>query len=96
MDLNVQPPATWTVEGPYEIAEHCVKTGTNTLILLNAWLFSGEDKDDSPDSRDWSTLNYWAMRLRPLWSRDGNTSGIDVDKETTVILCNRCGEENGQ
>ncbi|TCD70160.1 Carbon-nitrogen hydrolase [Steccherinum ochraceum] len=95
MDLNVQPPASWTIDGPYEIAEHCVKTDTDILILLNAWIFSGDedaDADAGDYPRDWGTLNYWASRLRPLWSK----GGLDDGKETKVIFCNRCGEENGK
>jgi len=88
MDLNVQPPAIWTSDGPYEIAEHCISSQTDLLILLNAWLFSGDDDDDG---RDWGTLNYWASRLRPLWAK-GRAQG----KETRVIICNRSGHENGK
>lgn len=99
MDLNVQPPAKWTIDGPYEVAEHCIKTRTDTLILLNAWLFSGDEDEDERfgvGKRDFGTLNYWATRLRPLW--EGGKLGKDAStdrKETKVIICNRCGEENG-
>ncbi|KAH8104637.1 carbon-nitrogen hydrolase [Cristinia sonorae] len=101
MDLNVHPPATWSMEGPYEIAEHCVQTNTDVLILLNAWLSPGKEEDDDEssglDKRSWTTLNYWALRLSPLWSSEGRSDGAaDAAKETTVIICNRCGEENGK
>lgn len=100
MDLNVQPPAKWTLDGPYEIAEHCINTATDTLILLNAWLFSGhEDVDErfGVGQRDFGTLNYWATRLRPLWESGGVWKNASGDgKETKVIICNRCGEENGE
>ncbi|THH30042.1 hypothetical protein EUX98_g4155 [Antrodiella citrinella] len=95
MDLNAQPPAKWTIEGPYEIADHCKSTGTDTLILLNAWLLSGEQERDG---RDWGTLNYWATRLRPLWSKSNRRKKSEAAKEgreTKVVICNRCGEENG-
>lgn len=91
MDLNVHPPAQWTNDGPYEIAEHCVRTDTRLLILLNAWLSSG-DADEEEDTGDWGTLNYWAMRLRPLWEKEAKEG---KGKETIVVICNRCGEENG-
>ena len=66
MDLNAQPPADWTIEdGPYELADHCIETKANILLILNAWLDSGMIDAD----KDWQTLNYWAARLRPLWAR---------------------------
>lgn len=86
MDLNPQPPADWTsAEGPYELAEHCVKNNTDILILLNSWLDSGipDDGDriaeedgeevgerEETTGSDWHTLNYWAARLWPLWRKD--------------------------
>lgn len=88
------------MEGPYEMAEHCVRTETNVLILLNAWLFSGNEDGDGElraDRRDWGTLNYWAARLRPLWSKEGRSDNAqDTGRETKVVICNRCGEENGK
>ncbi|KAI0755107.1 carbon-nitrogen hydrolase [Daedaleopsis nitida] len=120
MDLNVQPPALWdSALGPYEIAEYCIAQKTNVLVLLNAWL----DSEMRPeDDTDWQTINYWAMRLRPLWARvveadkraDPSGSHPDSDsdaeearadephpdgrkpgEELVVVVCNRCGEENG-
>ncbi|RPD62257.1 carbon-nitrogen hydrolase [Lentinus tigrinus ALCF2SS1-7] len=107
MDLNVQPPAMWDLTlGPYEIAEYCIAQKTNLLVLLNAWL----DSKSSPDEdTDWQTINYWATRLRPLWAKvakedakaeaDGHASsseeGRKPGEELVVVVCNRCGEENG-
>lgn len=104
MDLNAQPPALWTLEdGPYEIAQHCLDKKANVLVLLNAWLDSCREFDDP---KDWSTLNFWAARLRPLWARSEDiedegdeeeppqNNGID-SRETIVIICNRSGTENG-
>ena len=104
MDLNAQPPALWTLEdGPYEIAQHCIDKKVNVLLLLNAWLDSGREPDDA---KDWSTLNFWAARLRPLWARSEEIEEGDEDestaddysdgKETIVIVSNRCGSENGE
>ncbi|KAI0927298.1 hypothetical protein AcV5_007862 [Taiwanofungus camphoratus] len=98
MDLNVQPPAEWTLdEGPYEMADYCIAKKTNTLIMLNAWLDSGVDGNED---RDWQTLNYWAARLRPLWAKATGVSmpnsQKDAEDETVVVICNRCGEENGK
>lgn len=106
MDLNVQPPAFWSLEdGPYEVANFCLERKTNVLVLLNAWLDSGLDIDDE---KDWRTLNYWATRLRPLWARrdelekeeeegDDITDTADLQgHETIVIVCNRAGTESGQ
>lgn len=67
MDLNTQAP-TWTrADGPYELAEYCVERKTRVLVLLNAWLDSGERGEEA---RDAQTLGFWAARLRPLWGRD--------------------------
>ncbi|KAF4590237.1 Carbon-nitrogen hydrolase [Pleurotus pulmonarius] len=99
MDLNAQPPYDWTIEeGPYELADHCITHKANLLILLNAWLQS--EKGSKDDDTDWSTLNFWAARLRPLWAEsDNSVEQPDVDspgtQRTVVIACNRSGEENG-
>ncbi|KAK7690121.1 hypothetical protein QCA50_006770 [Cerrena zonata] len=99
MDLNTQPPAVWSYDyGPYEMADHCIQQNANVLILLNAWL---DSKQEPEKDRDWSTLEYWAARLRPLWSEsdDGfskeGQSSLNEPKKTNVIICNRTGEENG-
>ncbi|CAA7263962.1 unnamed protein product [Cyclocybe aegerita] len=103
MDLNPRSP--WTLGGgPYELADHCVAQNANVLILLNAWL---DSKTEVEETSDWSTLNYWASRLRPLWTNgrgddedeDGGDTQADLGsqdegKETIVVVCNRCGEEN--
>jgi len=102
MDLNPQS-LSWTIHGgPYEIADHCMKTRSGLLILLNAWLDSEEEKDMEEDI---STMNYWATLLRPLWFRMGNNredgedhaelQNISEDSETIVVICNRNGTENG-
>lgn len=103
MDLNPQSPS-WTLDGgPFELADHCMKTGSGLLVLLNAWLDSEEEMDMEEDI---STMNYWATLLRPLWFRMGNNGGsggedsepqnIPEDSETTVVICNRSGTENGE
>jgi len=105
MDLIPQSPS-WTIDkGPYELADHCLKTGSGLLILLNAWLDSEEEKDMEEDI---STMNYWATLLRPLWYRmannDNGSNGedddepkkISEDSETIVVICNRSGTENGE
>ncbi|KAI9433244.1 carbon-nitrogen hydrolase [Lactarius psammicola] len=99
MDLNPRSP--WTVDGgPYELADHCLKTGSSLLILLNAWLDSEKEEDRDEDI---STMNYWATLLRPLWYRksdEPNDEGAEPKKapedvETVVVVCNRSGIENG-
>ncbi|KAI0648180.1 carbon-nitrogen hydrolase [Trametes meyenii] len=89
MDLNVHPPAFWeSVEaGPYEVAEYCIAQRTNLLVLLNAWLDPGNDTEpgavedeDEEDGPDWQTINYWALRLRPLWARVAQESGSEHDE----------------
>jgi protein N-terminal amidase len=103
MDLNPQSPS-WTIDrGPYELADHCLKTGSGLLILLNAWLDSEEEEYMEEDI---STMNYWATMLRPLWYRMGDnngSNGVDAepqntseDSETIVVICNRSGSENGE
>lgn len=98
MDLNPKSPS-WTFDGgPYELADHCIETGSGLLILLNAWLDSEEEEDMEEDI---STMNYWATLLRPLWYRMGNKGevsepqNISEGSETIVVICNRSGTENG-
>lgn len=98
MDLNPKSPS-WTFDGgPYELADHCLKTESGLLVLLNAWLDSEEEKDMEEDI---STMNYWATLLRPLWYRMGNngedaeSQNTSEDSETIVVVCNRSGTENG-
>jgi len=104
MDLNPQIPDWSYAQGPYEIADHCISTKSNLLILLNAWLDSGKELEET---HDWSTLSYWAARTRPLWSNgndedngsDSSGEEQDIstsDNETVVIVCNRTGQENGK
>ncbi|KAJ6583969.1 carbon-nitrogen hydrolase [Mycena vulgaris] len=89
MDLNAQPPHSWTIkEGPYELADYCLAEKTNLLVMLNAWLDSGEEPEDEHDIY---TLDFWAERLRPLWLESSPSS-----HETVVVVCNRGGTENGK
>lgn len=97
MDLNPFPRSSWTLDGgPYELANHCVEHKSNILLLLNAWL---DSKEEPETENDYSTINYWAARLRPLWKGSDRTRPTNDDEpsdhETTVIVCNRSGEENG-
>lgn len=107
MDLNTRPPGRWTLHnGPYEIAEYCIEKKVTVLVLLNAWLDSLRDVHDPID---WSTMNYWAARLRPLWARAGDSEKEEYESddsvsegedpvlghETIVIVCNRSGQEDG-
>ncbi|KAJ7643739.1 carbon-nitrogen hydrolase [Roridomyces roridus] len=96
MDLNAMPPYEWSIaEGPYELADYCIESKTQVLVLLNAWLDSGEVPEDEYDMR---TIDFWAKRLRPLWqlSQEGS-SDSDPDssqkEETFVVVCNRGGVE---
>ena len=101
MDLNPQPPIDWSDSGePFEIADYCQsiqgKSQTNVLVLLNAWL---DSKEDVHSKWDTSTLNYWIKRLRPLWDakRERDRSGKKEEGgETLVVICNRCGSDNGE
>lgn len=103
MDLNPQIQDWQREDGPYELASHCLSNKANLLILLNAWLDSNEEPEEE---HDWHTLNYWAGRLRPLWTDENSevaaaepSSTKKDDKhssrETVVVICNRNGEENG-
>ncbi|KAJ7728815.1 carbon-nitrogen hydrolase [Mycena maculata] len=89
MDLNAMPPHSWTSEdGPYELADYCLKENTNILVMLNAWLDSGKQPEEEHDIH---TLNFWAERLRPLWLE----SSSPASQDTLVVVCNRGGDENG-
>ncbi|KAJ3546459.1 hypothetical protein NMY22_g2049 [Coprinellus aureogranulatus] len=105
MDLNTLPENSWTSleDGPYELAEYAVQKNSKLLILLNNWLHSSEPPSPQDDGKhDWNTLEYWAMRLRPLWAKNekGSSSGTSdsersKEQETIVVVCNRSGVENG-
>lgn len=93
MDLNVQRPLKWeSVEGPYEIASYCIVERSNLLILLNAWL---ESPEDIGEDYAWTTMNFWAHRLAPLWGRQEEVF-TDDHHEMSVVVCNRTGYENGE
>ncbi|KAG9308866.1 carbon-nitrogen hydrolase [Chiua virens] len=70
-----------------------------------------EDEDEDADFEDadadglepnLEVLNYWAMRLRPLWAKETQPSetlaDIDTDdqRDVLVIICNRTGRERGK
>ncbi|KAF8552559.1 carbon-nitrogen hydrolase [Imleria badia] len=120
-DLNVTAGETWeSIEGgPYELAGFCEREGVRVVVLLNAWLRSedggmeGEadrgEEDDGGDGLEpnWEVLNYWAMRLRPLWtaseSKDADKkTKTDAEEDTRtqqdviVVVCNRFGRERGK
>lgn len=101
----------WTLkDGPFELADYCVEHKTDLLVLLDAWLDSGESADDGDreaeeTNYDWDNVNYWAARLRPLWAKEGMEGGFVEDgdlqetnkgEETVVVVCNRFGDENGK
>ncbi|EGN93928.1 hypothetical protein SERLA73DRAFT_189058 [Serpula lacrymans var. lacrymans S7.3] len=116
-DLNVQKPAVWSSleTGPYELAQHCIDKGTRLLVLLNAWLHhdqadkggneSEQDEGKITDSSepDRETLNYWALRLRPLWAAveearaeaETTAEAERIPEELIVVVSNRFGFENG-
>ncbi|KLO14765.1 hydrolase [Schizopora paradoxa] len=107
IDLNPQT-ALWSMEkGPFEIADYCLSTTegkprTNVLLLLNAWL---DSKEEMSEQWDLSTLNYWLLRLRPLWREKGDSGNgledplshqrVTGPEQTIVVICNRCGDDNG-
>jgi len=94
-----------------ELAEFAIQKNARILVVLCAWLHSG----DPPDSQ-WDIVNidYWTERVRPLWERPemsvihegrspllglGTTSetlGVVEDRETIVVICNRIGVERGE
>ena len=68
----------------------------------------GEEDDGEPN---WEVLNYWAMRLRPLWAapepnavdnktRTGaeeatQSADANAQQDVIVVVCNRTGRERG-
>lgn len=61
-----------------------------------------DDRDGDGDDEDglepnWSVLNYWAMRLRPLWAKDTDAGedAQDDERDCLVVICNRFGHERG-
>ncbi|KAF8125183.1 carbon-nitrogen hydrolase, partial [Boletus edulis] len=124
-DVNVTAGEAWTSleRGPYELAGWCLRERVRVLVVLNAWLRAEdggmegveeeECEQDGEDGKEpnWDVLNYWAMRLRPLWAKDvdnevstrssgtlADTAPSDSDEQqnTVVIVCNRLGRERGK
>ena len=88
MDLNPHPPNNWTsIEGPYELSDYCLSKLTNVLILLDAWLDSGNEQDDK------HALRCWSARLRPLWKSEEDTLVDSDDFETVVVRVATCPVE---
>ena len=69
----------------------------------------GDDGDDGLEP-SWRVLNYWAMRLRPLWAQTdvGGSEGTrqfetremahandSEQRDVIVVVCNRFGHERG-
>jgi protein N-terminal amidase len=96
MDLNPFTPDRNDESWQYELADYCLTSKTDLLVLLNAWLDPGIEAEDEPS---WKTLGYWAARSRPLWSKSNDPSdhdNSDYNRYTTLVICNRTGEENGK
>ncbi|KAJ3892913.1 carbon-nitrogen hydrolase [Lentinula edodes] len=86
MDLNAQPPADWKTRGPpYEVAEYALKEDVDVVVMLNAWLDSGEDEKDFGDVFDWTTVEFWATRLKPLWVQGGARASSLLQHDTTQV-----------
>ena len=98
MDLNPGPTSLeWPA--PCELASFALSNQSRVLVLLCAWLDSGE----SPGTKwDMPTIQFWLERLLPLWSTDSPDLrpieeypvAADHD-ETIVVICNRTGTERG-
>ncbi|KAF9075968.1 hydrolase [Rhodocollybia butyracea] len=100
MDLNAHPPADWQMRGPpHEIADYVLEQDVEILIFLNAWLdsevYGYENEGIGGGVVDWTTVDFWAARLNPLWEKDSVDSG-NGDKVTSVVVCNRTGKEKGR
>ena len=67
MDLNPHPPNMDDAPSPvYELAEFAVQKNARILVVLCAWLQSGDSSDSQWDILN---INYWMERVRPLWER---------------------------
>jgi len=64
----------------------------------------GRNGDTDGMEPSWEVVNYWAMRLHPLWATV-QTAADEVDKkpgehdasdELLVVICNRFGDEGGE
>jgi protein N-terminal amidase len=94
-----------------ELAEFTVQKNARILVVLCAWLHSG----DSPDSQwDMVNIDFWTERVRPLWERPDisvnhartslhvgpgktrETLEAVEDRETIVVISNRTGIERGE
>ncbi|KIM28328.1 hypothetical protein M408DRAFT_139999 [Serendipita vermifera MAFF 305830] len=98
MDLNPGP-TTIELPAPCELASFALSNRSRVLVLLCAWLDSGQH----PDTKwDLTTIQYWLGRLLPLWSTESEDLSPmneypvpDDHDETIVIICNRTGNERG-
>ena len=72
----------------FEFVSHILSSSAGIVIVSMAWLthLSVESLTSSQMDPDLGTLGYWLMRLKPL---------TEAAKETTVVLANRCGIEEG-
>jgi protein N-terminal amidase len=83
---------------PHEIADYVLEQDVEILILLNAWLdsevYGYENEGIGGGVVDWTTVDFWAARLNPLWEKN-SVYGEHGDKATSVVICNRTGKEKG-
>ena len=86
MDLN--PLAFTAPWSSYELATHTLSSSSKLLVVSMSWCTDTPDSlPTNASSPDVESLSYWITRLKPL---------VDAEKETVVVMGNRCGMEPGE
>ncbi|SJX64001.1 related to NTA1-Amidase [Sporisorium reilianum f. sp. reilianum] len=102
MDLN-----PFQFQAPFEsceLASFCSANNVDLLVMPMAWLLpkheqqqlveqDGHQRNPAPSL---STINYWALRCRPLFDAQHSSSTpstIAPSKSTYLVATNRCGNE---
>lgn len=95
MDLN--PFQFQTPFEDCELASFCSNNNVDLLVMPMAWLLPKDEQQKSTENAapSLSTINYWAMRCRPLFDQDrsSKSSTIGQSKPTYLVATNRCGSE---
>ncbi|KAK9456924.1 carbon-nitrogen hydrolase [Dipodascopsis uninucleata] len=92
MDLN---PEEFTAPfDKYEFANFAIQKDADLIVLPMAWRAYDNDVpvEDSMNIPDWKTINYWAVRLKPL---QDNVASLTENRRRVFIGANRTGIEDG-
>ncbi|CDU25283.1 related to NTA1-Amidase [Sporisorium scitamineum] len=102
MDLN--PFQFQTPFESCELASFCSDNSVDLLVMPMAWLLPKDehqelDEDQGKHAPSLSTINYWALRCRPLFDPEHSSSHSSIPSTiaqsdpTYLVATNRCGNE---